>query len=137
MRFHTFLLAVLLLPLSLLASDDNDHFILKLVPQATENTFRLTVEDKQPLWTGEVVIAPNEIVCEELKKGLSFCGKMSADGRTFRGFIKSGFMHYQVILTETEKGELEGYWNKLVRYEYPQRQHSDQYAEVRFAGYKY
>lgn len=137
MKIQHLLYLLFFLPLSLFAATDADELKLKLEPTRSSNTYRLTVVDKYTLWSGDVVIAPNQLVCEELEKGLSFCGKLSEDGRTFRGFIKSGYMHYQVILNQNDKGNLEGNWNKLVRNESQHWQSSEQFAEVHFAGYKY
>jgi hypothetical protein len=137
MKIHDLLLFLFFMPLFLFANVDTDELKLKLEPTKSSGTYRLTVVDKYTLWSGDVEISPNEVVCEELEKGLSFCGKLSKDGRVFRGFIKSGYMHYQVILTQTAKGDLEGNWNKLVAYEYPPTQQSPDFADAHFAGKKY
>lgn len=136
MKTWSILFAFLFLPLFLTANGDADELKLKLEPTKAQGTYHLTVVDKYTLWSGDVEIAPNQLVCEELEKGLSFCGRLSEDGRVFRGFIKSGFMHHQVILTQTEQGNLEGNWSKQVSHKTQKRPSSEQFIEVYFAGNK-
>lgn len=139
MKIRSVFLFLFFAPLFLLANSAADELKLKLEPTKSNGTYRLTVVDEYTLWSGDVEISPNTVVCEELEKGLSFCGKLSKDGRIFRGFIKSGFMHYQVILTQTEKGNLEGNWNKLVSSNSAKQKKtsSPDFADAHFAGNKY
>lgn len=127
-------LLFLLSPLS--AADDGKPPVLRLQLLDGQDTYQLTVDDEFTIWRGKVTLRQDELFCEELEAGLSFCGQLTKGGEEFRGYIKSGILQYPVLLTRTANGKLEGRWNKLVRYQAPARDDS-QISYVHFTGHKY
>lgn len=110
-------------------------YTLKLSPLDGNDIYELTVAHENTLWQGEVELHPGQFQCEELKKGLAFCGTLSTNREEFRGVIRSGIFHYQVVLRETETGDLRGQWDRLVNNDSYSNPPKKSYAV--FASYEY